>query len=132
MHNAAIKGYAISYLLASAGRIRFLLGTPGMVALDLDATLKGLFQQLLHCLENVPKLHGENIPAATCHLSVINFVCFIIICNFYLSHKVDAHAKGKKGIKHIQTFIESLNPETKPFVKKKKNDQMKMLIFNAT
>ncbi|KAJ4785686.1 transcription activator [Rhynchospora pubera] len=66
---AAIKGYALSYLLASAGRIRFLLGTPGMVALDLDATLKGLFQQVLHCLENVPKLHGENIPAVTYNLS---------------------------------------------------------------
>ncbi|URE44165.1 Membrane-associated apoptosis protein, partial [Musa troglodytarum] len=42
---AAIKGYALSYLSSSAGRIRFLLGTPGMVALDIDSTLKNLFQQ---------------------------------------------------------------------------------------
>lgn len=114
LHNAAIKGYALSYLLASAGRIRFLLGTPGMVALDLDATLKGLFQQVLHCLENVPKLHGENIPAATCNLSVINSICFIIICHFYLYHKVDPHAKYKKGIKHIETLVESWYPEKNP------------------
>ncbi|XP_037464413.1 probable protein NAP1 [Triticum dicoccoides] len=66
---AAIKGYALSYLSSCAGRIRFLLGTPGMVALDLDATLKGLFQQVLHCLENIPKPQGENVPAITCDLT---------------------------------------------------------------
>ncbi|XP_038970393.1 probable protein NAP1 [Phoenix dactylifera] len=64
-----IKGYALSYLLSCAGRIRFLLGTPGMVALDLDTTLKGLFQQIVHCLENIPKPQGENISAITCDLS---------------------------------------------------------------
>jgi hypothetical protein len=41
-----------------------------MVALDLDATLKGLFQQVLHCLENIPKTQGENVPAITCDLTV--------------------------------------------------------------
>nr|CAD1842375.1 unnamed protein product [Ananas comosus var. bracteatus] len=66
---AAIKGYALSYLSSCAGRIRFLLGTPGMVALDLDSTLKGLFQQVVHCLENIPKPQGENISAITCDLS---------------------------------------------------------------
>ncbi|XP_073011838.1 probable protein NAP1 [Typha latifolia] len=66
---AAIKGYALSYLSSCAGRIRFLLGTPGMVALDLDATLKGLFQQVVHCLENIPKPQGESISAITCDLS---------------------------------------------------------------
>lgn len=66
---AAIKGYALSYLSSSAGRIRFLLGTPGMVALDLDSTLKGLFQQVVHCLENIPKPQGENISSVTCNLS---------------------------------------------------------------
>ncbi|XP_020589634.1 probable protein NAP1 isoform X1 [Phalaenopsis equestris] len=66
---AAIKGYALSYLSSSAGRIRFLLGTPGMVALDLDSTLKGLFQQIVHCLENIPKIQGENISVVTCDLS---------------------------------------------------------------
>uniref|UniRef100_A0A0D9XAF6 CYRIA/CYRIB Rac1 binding domain-containing protein n=1 Tax=Leersia perrieri TaxID=77586 RepID=A0A0D9XAF6_9ORYZ len=65
----SIKGYALSYLSSCGGRIRFLLGTPGMVALDLDATLKGLFQQVLHCLENIPKPQGENVPAITCDLT---------------------------------------------------------------
>ncbi|KAL5731384.1 histone chaperone [Ranunculus cassubicifolius] len=66
---AAIRGYGLSYLSSCAGRIRFLLGTPGMVALDLDATLKGLFQQIVQRLENIPKPHGENISGITCNLS---------------------------------------------------------------
>lgn len=66
---AAIRGYALSYLSACAGRIRFLLGTPGMVALDLDASLKGLFQKIVQHLENIPKPQGENISAITCDLS---------------------------------------------------------------
>ncbi|CAN1810287.1 Protein NAP1 [Linum perenne] len=64
---AAIRGYALSYLSSCAGRIRFLLGTPGMVALDLDATLKGLFQHIVHHLEKLPKAQGENSIA--CDLS---------------------------------------------------------------
>ncbi|XP_010260605.1 PREDICTED: protein NAP1 [Nelumbo nucifera] len=68
---AAIRGYALSYLSSCAGRIRFLLGTPGMVALDLDATLKGLFQQIVQCLESIPKPQGENISAITCDLSAL-------------------------------------------------------------
>ncbi|URE44166.1 Membrane-associated apoptosis protein [Musa troglodytarum] len=66
---AAIKGYALSYLSSSAGRIRFLLGTPGMVALDIDSTLKNLFQQVVHCLENIPKPQGETVSSITCDLS---------------------------------------------------------------
>ncbi|RZC67779.1 hypothetical protein C5167_011465 [Papaver somniferum] len=66
---AAIRGYALSYLSSSAGRIRFLLNTPGMVALDLDSTLKGLFQQIVQCLENIPRPQGENVSALTCDLS---------------------------------------------------------------
>ncbi|KAM7270518.1 hypothetical protein ACFE04_029732 [Oxalis oulophora] len=66
---AAIRGYALSYLSSCAGRIRFLLGTPGMVALDLDASLKGLFQQIVQHLENIPKPQSENISAITCDLS---------------------------------------------------------------
>ncbi|KAH6776252.1 transcription activator [Perilla frutescens var. hirtella] len=66
---SAIRGYALSYLSSCAGRIRFLLGTPGMVALDLDATLKGLFQRIVQHLENIPKPQGENISAITCDLS---------------------------------------------------------------
>lgn len=71
---AAIRGYALSYLSSCAGRIRFLLGTPGMVALDLDASLKGLFQQIVQHLENIPKPQGENISAITCDLSV-RYLC---------------------------------------------------------
>lgn len=66
---AAIRGYALSYLSSCAGRIRFLLGTPGMVALDLDATLRDLFQRIVQCLENIPKPQGENVAALTCDLS---------------------------------------------------------------
>ncbi|KAL2344703.1 hypothetical protein Fmac_005988 [Flemingia macrophylla] len=66
---AAIRGYSLSYLSSCAGRIRFLLGTPGMVALDIDASLKGLLQQIVHHLENLPKPQGENISAITCDLS---------------------------------------------------------------
>ncbi|KAK3040700.1 hypothetical protein RJ639_028396 [Escallonia herrerae] len=66
---AAIRGYVLSYLSSCAGRIRFLLGTPGMVALDLDTTLKGLFQKIVQHLENIPKPQGENISAITCDLS---------------------------------------------------------------
>jgi hypothetical protein len=71
---AAIRGYALSYLSSCAGRIRFLLGTPGMVALDLDAGLKGLLQQIVQHLENIPKPQGENISAITCDLSV-RYLC---------------------------------------------------------
>ncbi|KAL2524781.1 Protein NAP1 [Abeliophyllum distichum] len=56
---AAIRGYALSYLSSCGGRIRFLLGTPGMVALDLDATLKGIFQRIVQHLENIPKPRRE-------------------------------------------------------------------------
>ncbi|KAJ0982970.1 hypothetical protein J5N97_011225 [Dioscorea zingiberensis] len=42
---------------------------PGMVALDLDNTLRGLFQQVVHCLETIPKSQGENISAVICDLS---------------------------------------------------------------
>lgn len=66
---AAIRGYALSYLSSCAGRIRFLLGSPGMVALDLDTTLRDLFQQIVHYLENIPKPQGENVAALTCDLS---------------------------------------------------------------
>lgn len=66
---AAIRGYALSYLSSCAGRIRFLLGTPGMIALDLDASLKGLFQKIVHHLESIPKPQGEHISAITCDLS---------------------------------------------------------------
>ncbi|KAK4759691.1 hypothetical protein SAY87_022822 [Trapa incisa] len=66
---AAIRGYALSYLSSCAGRIRFLLGTPGMVALDLGASLKGLFQKIVQQLESIPKLQGENVSAIMCDLS---------------------------------------------------------------
>lgn len=70
--DAAIRCYALSYLSSCAGRIRFLLGTPGMVALDLDTSLKGLLQKILQHLEKIPKPQGEDISAITCDLSVRN------------------------------------------------------------
>ncbi|XP_074286130.1 protein NAP1 [Silene latifolia] len=66
---AAVRCYALSYLSSCAGRIRFLLGTPGMVALDLDASLKGNFQKIVQHLEKIPKPQGENISAITCDLT---------------------------------------------------------------
>ncbi|XP_078428674.1 transcription activator isoform X2 [Wolffia australiana] len=66
---SAIRGYALSFLSSCAGRMRFLLGTPGMVALDLDAPLKGLFQQVVLCLDNVRKPQGDNISSLECDLS---------------------------------------------------------------
>uniref|UniRef100_A0A803N7I8 Protein NAP1 n=1 Tax=Chenopodium quinoa TaxID=63459 RepID=A0A803N7I8_CHEQI len=66
---AAIRCYALSYLSSCAGRIRFLMGTPGMVALDLDSNLKGLLQKILQHLEKIPKPQGEDISAITCDLS---------------------------------------------------------------
>lgn len=66
---AAIRCYALSYLSSCASRIRFLLGTPGMVALDLDANLKGLLQKIVQHLEKIPKPQGENISSITCDLS---------------------------------------------------------------
>ncbi|CAL9235589.1 unnamed protein product [Arabidopsis halleri] len=66
---SAARGYALSYLSSSAGRIRYLMGTPGIVALDLDPTLKGLFQRIVQHLENIPKAQGENVSAITCDLS---------------------------------------------------------------
>ena len=84
MFLAAIRGYALSYLSSCAGRIRFLLGSPGMVALDLDKTLRDLFQQIVHYLENIPKPQGENVAALTCDLSVRNlcysFPLFMWMC----------------------------------------------------
>ncbi|KAA3466104.1 protein NAP1 [Gossypium australe] len=59
----------MDHLCCLVRKIRFLLGTPGMVALDLDATLKTLFQQIINHLENIPKPQGENISAITCDLS---------------------------------------------------------------
>ncbi|KAF5729205.1 protein NAP1-like isoform X2 [Tripterygium wilfordii] len=66
---AAIRGYALSYLSSCSGRIRFLLGTPGMVALDLDVALKGLFQRIVQHLQNIPEPQGGNISVVTCDLS---------------------------------------------------------------
>lgn len=66
---SAIRGYALAYLASVAERIRFLLGSPGMVALDIDAELRNLFQQVIGCLEKSPKLQGEHVSTATSDLS---------------------------------------------------------------
>lgn len=57
-----------------------------MVALDLDSTLKGLFQKIVEHLENIPKPQGENISAITCDLSVSNIYkseLYIILVGLY-------------------------------------------------
>ncbi|GAB2241412.1 hypothetical protein Droror1_Dr00018187 [Drosera rotundifolia] len=68
---AAVRGYALSYISSCSGRIRFLLGTPGMVALGLDISLKGLLQKIVHHLESIPKPQGENISSVRCDLSLL-------------------------------------------------------------
>lgn len=66
---SAIRGYALAYLTAAAERMRFLLGSPGMVALDIDVELRGLLQQILSCLEKLPRPQGENVSTEMVDLS---------------------------------------------------------------
>lgn len=89
---AAIRGYALSYLSSCAGRIRFLLGTPGMIALDIDASLKGLFHQIAQHLESIPKPQGENISAITCDLTVRCMPCSVFV-------RVDINYKKPSEVK---------------------------------
>lgn len=101
---AAIRGYALSYLSSCAGRIRFLLGTPGMVALDLDATLKGLFQRIVQHLENIPKPQGENISAITCDLSELRKDWLSILM-------VVTSARSSINIRHLEKATVSTGKE---------------------
>ncbi|WOL02928.1 putative protein NAP1 isoform X1 [Canna indica] len=101
---AAIKGYALSYLSSSAGRIRFLLGTPGMVALDIDSTLKALFQQVVHCLENIPKPQGENVTSITCDLSDLRKYWFSILM-------IVTSSRSSINIRHLEKATVSTGKE---------------------
>lgn len=101
---AAIRGYALSYLSSCAGRIRFLLGTPGMVALDLDTTLKGLFQKIVQHLENIPKPLGENISAITCDLSELRKDWLSILM-------VVTSARSSINIRHLEKATVSTGKE---------------------
>ncbi|KAK6150222.1 hypothetical protein DH2020_017747 [Rehmannia glutinosa] len=101
---AAIRGYALSYLSSCAGRIRFLLGTPGMVALDLDATLKGLFQRMVQHLENIPKPQGENISAITCDLSELRKDWLSILM-------IVTSARSSINIRHLEKATVSTGKE---------------------
>ncbi|PSS02576.1 hypothetical protein CEY00_Acc21006 [Actinidia chinensis var. chinensis] len=101
---AAIRGYALSYLSSCAGRIRVLLGTPGMVALDLDATLKGLFQKIVEHLENIPKPQGENISAITCDLSELRRDWLSILM-------IVTSARSSINIRHLEKATVSMGKE---------------------
>lgn len=101
---AAIRGYALSYLSSCAGRIRFLLGTPGMVALDLDATLKGLFQKIVQHLENIPKPQGESISSITCDLSDLRKDWLSILM-------VVTSARSSINIRHLEKATVSTGKE---------------------
>lgn len=101
---AAIRGYALSFLSSCAGRIRFLLGTPGMIALDLDATLKGLFQQIVQHLENIPKPQGENISAITCDLSALRRDWLSILM-------IATSARSSINIRHLEKATVSTGKE---------------------
>lgn len=101
---AAVRGYALSYLSSSAGRIRFLLNTPGMVALDLDATLKGLFQKIVEHLENIPKPQGDNISAITCDLSELRKDWLSILM-------IVTSARSSINIRHLEKATVSTGKE---------------------
>ncbi|KAL4578105.1 hypothetical protein LXL04_014221 [Taraxacum kok-saghyz] len=101
---AAVRGYALSYLSSSAGRIRFLLNTPGMVALDLDATLKGLFHKIVEHLENIPKPQGENISAITCDLSELRKDWLSILM-------IVTSARSSINIRHLEKATVSTGKE---------------------
>lgn len=101
---AAIRGYALSFLSSCAGRIRFLLGTPGMVALDLDANLKGLFQKIVQHLENIPKPQGENISAITCNLSELRKDWLSILM-------IVTSARSSINIRHLEKATVSTGKE---------------------
>lgn len=70
MYISAIRGYALGCLAAGAQRIRFLLGCPGMIALDIDAELRGLFVSVLENLERIPKLQSEKLVTTAVELSL--------------------------------------------------------------
>nr|KAJ0223281.1 hypothetical protein LSAT_V11C200073020 [Lactuca sativa] len=101
---AAVRGYGLSYLSSSAGRIRFLLNTPGMVALDLDTTLKGLFQKIVDHLENIPKPQGENISAITCDLSELRKDWLSILM-------IVTSARSSINIRHLEKATVSTGKE---------------------
>lgn len=101
---AAIKGYSLSYLSSCAGRIRFLLGTPGMVALDLDSTLKGLFRQIVQHLENIPKPQGEHISSVSCDLSELRKDWLTILM-------IVTSARSSINIRHLEKATVSTGKE---------------------
>ncbi|KAL4201241.1 hypothetical protein AMTRI_Chr02g257710 [Amborella trichopoda] len=102
---AAIRGYALSYLASSAERIRFLLGTPGMVALDIDATLRSLFQQMVHCLETLPKSQRENMSAVTCDLSELRKTWLSILM-------IVTSSRSAINIRHLEKATVSTGKES--------------------
>nr|KAJ0199427.1 hypothetical protein LSAT_V11C600326190 [Lactuca sativa] len=57
----AVIGYGLSYLSSSVVRIWFVLNTPDMVALDLDTTLKGLFQKKKLTILKIFQNHRGNL-----------------------------------------------------------------------
>ncbi|KAF5935974.1 hypothetical protein HYC85_027103 [Camellia sinensis] len=76
----------------------------GMVALDLDATLKGLFQQIVQHLENIPKPQGENISAITCDLSELRKDWLSILM-------IVTSARSSMNIRHLEKATVSTGKE---------------------
>ena len=78
-----------------------------MVALDLDSPLKGLFQHVVRCLENVPKPQGDNVSSLECNLSVSNsfpVIVLILICIWFLLVVVSLQSEPS-NIPLILSFI---------------------------
>ncbi|CAM6099238.1 unnamed protein product [Calypogeia fissa] len=68
-YTPAIRGFSLGYLAAAALRIRALLGSPGMVALDIDAELRHLFLSTLDSLEKLPKQQSEKMASSPVDLT---------------------------------------------------------------
>eukprot|EP00250_Pteridium_aquilinum_P014737 c22167_g1_i1 orf=670-4797(-) len=66
---SAVRGYALAYLAGAAERIKSLLSSPGMVALDYEPPLREILTSVSDCLEKLPKFHSENGQSSAINLS---------------------------------------------------------------
>ncbi|KAI5070089.1 hypothetical protein GOP47_0014432 [Adiantum capillus-veneris] len=56
---SAVRGYALGYLAGAGERIKLLLSSPGMVALDYEPPLQDILNSVSRHLEKLPKFHME-------------------------------------------------------------------------
>ncbi|KAH7432487.1 hypothetical protein KP509_07G024700 [Ceratopteris richardii] len=56
---SAVRGYALGYLAGAGERIKSLLNSPAIAALDFELPLQEILNSVSGRLENIPKLHAE-------------------------------------------------------------------------